>query len=790
MKPTNQIGTADFFNQPLPKDRRPVNRPKNKGKDFGTMLRSAPNNPRKDHARKADDRLVNSSQQQTNNNRIREKIETKPQQLNQKPTIRKPSRALRSWGHRLAKQEGGLQRFPALSFLEGKSNSQVGNQLPQLLSQENSFLAQAIGSDLKVLMHSQFKLGDLVDMLGLSEPFMAEAEKHGLDPNEVVSPKHFFQSLGIDPHKVIAEIDRLKIQLSKNGLGSYLNQHPNATHKQQTTSRKGIKSTESSFDSVPNPKQIPLYPIKKLSQTPELEHLWQAPTEPQKSIQKSPGGEVNPFTRLEKKQLQSLQAKHTPMQSLHPLEHQQIGTQRHSALQQQAPSLLNQQYLRTGKNQSEAQTVKQIPIQNGFLEAGQSRKQASPKPDFNPSTIAGAQSSTKPNIADIIKNLNSDKSKKSPIGLPKNSVSNDLSHLFKGKNIINKPLQTDPKLNTFETLGKVDQLEPHIVLQQQTSNIQKEQEYGSDLGLDLGKVAVGYKQSMPKDSFETIQRQLKNPFTSSPNAEANSSDEEMLQLDLEKNPELTIAGTNALHRPKQQTNTKIKLAKHNAIKEIRPNRFDLSTQIEPLKQEEPIQAKSKINLQNLEAPEIDLPKPNTQNSPSIVQESAFDLSPELTFEARQEMLDKIAEQSLNLNRQGGGRANIVISDKNFGELSLAVQVEGNEVQLKMNSQSDQIRNLLGQDINNLKDTLSGQNLNLVQVDVSNNEYGHDSNHQNNNFQFLEQQRQNQFSGSPEHGESSKANQRGQGDILNINKTTENFPNMSHNLLSKHIQVAA
>ena len=788
MKPTNQIGTADFFNRPLPKDRRPIDRPRSKDKDFGSMLHSSPKTKR-EIARKTEGHMTNASERQPNNNKIREKIDSRAQEWKQRPTIRKPSRALRSWGRKLAKGEGGLERFPALSFLEGKANQEVAKQLPQMLTQENSFLAQAIGGDLKVIMHSQFRLGDLVDMLGLSQAFMAEAEAIGLDPNEVVSPKQFFQSLGIDPHKVIAEIDRLKAQLSKDGLGAYLNAHTKTKNKHHGIHPNQSKKAEKPIETE---KPKTLYPIKKLSQSPELNDLWQAPAEQHDVTQKARVKGDNPFTNLEKTQLQSMQSKQTPTQTLGSLEHGQIKTQKHGIVQQQASAFRDHGDIKPGQNQTEIDKLQSLPIHNSFLKPKKSVKQASPNlfenNDLSHSLLTKVKPETK---VSELKNTKHGIDKKVAFDLPRSSVSKNLTELFKNENIINKSLSQDLEINTFANPQNIHQQKSHLGLQQQTENLQQTNKNRVDFGVDLGNIVVANKQQMPSNSFESVQRQLKSPFSNIDHSEVQLSEEEISQSDAEQTTDFSLARPNPVNLAKQRVSAQTKLAKPRVISDIFASRAESNNGLDSLKSEEPKTPKSKLSLEAPESPELDsLLKPGEQNSSALVQDAASELSPELSFEARQEMLDKIAEQSLNLNRQGGGRANISISDKNFGDLSLAVQVDGNEVQLKMHSPSDQIRNLLGQDLGNLKETLSGQNLNLVQVDVSNNEYGHESQNHNNNFQFFEQQQRQQFSDSPNQGTLLKTRTPDRSEILNINNTAQNLPNVSHNLLSKHIQVAA
>lgn len=799
MKPTNQINTADFFSQPLPQERRPNTRPKNerKGKDFRSML-DAQQQPKREAGQKVNSKTARPLEQQSRNEQVSHTFNRKPQEWAKSPTIKKPSRALRSWGKMLTKSDEGLQRFPALNILGGMPGPEIVKQLPELLSNENSFLTKAVGSNLKILMHAQFKVADLAQMLGISKSFTAEAEKLGIDPQEVISPKQFFQSLGIDPNKVIARLEKLKTELAKNGLSEYVNPSPAKrpdskvhTHDPKKSNMHANQHPDLVLDSDnklnvnSKNKAKTLYPIKKLSESPELNDLWQPQVQAEIRTQDSKPEETKTLTNLESKLPKEGQLK--------PLTAERPTTAMHT-LTLDKPTLnnihSNQERPLPGMNMTaKVQHPNQIegPASNFIggrskLDAGlqnprnfilrPENKLASPWSAINdqPSTDQGQTKSAPRAFADV-----------------------DVSKLLKPENRLNKSLNPE-YLSLADESVKSQATEN---LQVQAPSLRANQSSGHDLDLDLDTASIEVRQFLQKESFENIQRQLKSPFLDSELRQVNMASQVPDEVEAPQFAHQLPASTaekNSLVQTKNQTTgiqfkpSRTPLRRHSIPD--RPEEMAMLDQ--PLQKENLKNFKVSSSSQNFETADLDqLFSPPTRGEVVTTGEPSEMLNSEMTFESRQEMLDKISEQSGALQRQGGGRANIAISDKNIGELALAVNVDGNEVQVKMHSPSDQMRNLLGQDLQNLKETLSNQNLNLVQVDVSNNEYGHDSSKQHNHYQLFEQQHnQQQYTDNPKQIKPLKAFKKNKGQILGTSSVSHKPTDMGHNLLSKHIQVAA
>ena len=197
---------------------------------------------------------------------------------------------------------------------------------------------------------------------------------------------------------------------------------------------------------------------------------------------------------------------------------------------------------------------------------------------------------------------------------------------------------------------------------------------------------------------------------------------------------------------------------------------------------------------NLEIEQISLNSlPKAAGEPKFTNQSPHVSQPraQLSVEGRQELVDKIQEQTNLLASKNGGRASISIQDKNLGDIFMAVQVEGRNVKLQLQSPSEQIRNLLGNDLVNLKDSLSTQDLNLVNVDVSDNDRSNEGYTQHNFDQQMSQNPHYQNK-KPTGKYSPYANNSLANNISidSMNIASAQDHRMYQNPLSQHIQVRA
>ena len=80
--------------------------------------------------------------------------------------------------------------------------------------------------------------------------------------------------------------------------------------------------------------------------------------------------------------------------------------------------------------------------------------------------------------------------------------------------------------------------------------------------------------------------------------------------------------------------------------------------------------------------------------------------------------NQILEKSQVLVSKGGGKADITLNDSNLGDLALSIQVDGGDVKLKIITDSEKVRDVIGQDLANLKESLRDQDLNLTNVEMN------------------------------------------------------------------------
>ena len=58
--------------------------------------------------------------------------------------------------------------------------------------------------------------------LDLNSDIQDKLSTLGFDPGQVVTPKEFLKAIGIDPHRVVAELDLLEQNLTLDGLSPYM----------------------------------------------------------------------------------------------------------------------------------------------------------------------------------------------------------------------------------------------------------------------------------------------------------------------------------------------------------------------------------------------------------------------------------------------------------------------------------------------------------------------------------------------------------------------------------------
>ena len=93
------------------------------------------------------------------------------------------------------------------------------------------------------------------------------------------------------------------------------------------------------------------------------------------------------------------------------------------------------------------------------------------------------------------------------------------------------------------------------------------------------------------------------------------------------------------------------------------------------------------------------------------------MSSEPTTAARVALVERLTEQATYLSRQGGGTVKLDLSSAELGAMEVAVQVEGDRIDLRMLTTSNSVKDLMAAELTKLREALSVQGLQLGQVEV-------------------------------------------------------------------------
>ena len=90
---------------------------------------------------------------------------------------------------------------------------------------------------------------------------------------------------------------------------------------------------------------------------------------------------------------------------------------------------------------------------------------------------------------------------------------------------------------------------------------------------------------------------------------------------------------------------------------------------------------------------------------------------ETSIAARVALVERLTEQATFLSRQGGGTIKLDLSSAELGAMEVAVQVDGDRIDLRMLTTSNSVKDLMAAELVKLREALSVQGLQLGQVEV-------------------------------------------------------------------------
>ncbi len=105
------------------------------------------------------------------------------------------------------------------------------------------------------------------------------------------------------------------------------------------------------------------------------------------------------------------------------------------------------------------------------------------------------------------------------------------------------------------------------------------------------------------------------------------------------------------------------------------------------------------------------------DSPNLRQGAKVSFVSELVDASSNDFRNQIIEKANNYMAKGMSRANFQLNSPELGQINLAMQLDGDKLDLKMMSSSPQVREMLAIEIPKLKEALESQNIQLQDVNV-------------------------------------------------------------------------
>ncbi len=115
-----------------------------------------------------------------------------------------------------------IRDVPVLAFLNGQLDRIQPAQIPQMVS-SNGFITGALAEgDVGEFLAKEMSVEDILADLGIPESVVTESVNGGLNLKQVVTPSDMLRSIGVDPSRVQAELTNLRDNIQGRGLSTYM----------------------------------------------------------------------------------------------------------------------------------------------------------------------------------------------------------------------------------------------------------------------------------------------------------------------------------------------------------------------------------------------------------------------------------------------------------------------------------------------------------------------------------------------------------------------------------------
>lgn len=637
-----------------------------------------------------------------------------------KQAVRKNKSPLAQLGKVIGKGKKAIEKSDALAFMTGHLEKIAPQSIPDLIS-GNQFISEAMGDDIPSFMQQPDTVANIISKLDLPNNISQAIKAEGIDENLEITPIAFFKAIKIDPQKIVAELTKLKsISLMEGGVDNYI--------KLASKLQGNTRATPAPTDLREVAENLNKNVKQKKKQVQEaLEQAGQI-------AQPVP---VLPITEADTK---------APKQEI---------TNSSDIINNNAPShnqnthgFTQQQVTQKPNGQTFAQQIDVTePLSSSTLDPMHTAKEVeamdmdSPMNETSNLTVNETTKTVK------------------PIGPQTTNLDNievvDINP-FEAQKTLMQPQSIKQKNFTTAEAGSPDDTQPLFL---------------NSKSLDEQLVRARFSTT-----DNTQQQNIKNISLAQVDPKpATRKEESAKELLIEDRPDLPLSeelAATATHQVNKRNNGTT--VKHKLMSEVNSIESSIDLALaeaqpdpgEDLDQEPSGEQDTKPNEQPKEVR-------NKNQAPihhlgNNFQESLVDSNNSKIQDLKDgnEFLEKIQNKIKMMTKDNKSSAVIDLSSKESGQLSLAIQVDNDKVNLRIISSSDRVRSMLNADMLKLQEALSHQNLRLNDVELGTSHGGESLTGQNPWAGFNDQ-------GFTDSG-GFNGQQEAQNAIKQINKSVDNM----------------
>lgn len=614
--------------------------------------------------------------------------------------------------------KNAVESSPVVALLTGRLDRVNPEKIPELVS-SNSFVSSAMSHEaIESFLDQPVPVQDFLQNLDVPSAILDEAEELGLDPYAIISPNEILRALGVDPQRVFAELKQLKDSMPLEGLQSYVQRamalqkslgSDAATNPDHLSREKLNRDAEAAKSIAQNlPKQsIGTISLNQSQNSPQsIQVIDQSSAQrAQYNLPNNTNEQQSPNTLLTSSQQQAL-LQFSPTQTpTNLIDSTNLAASENSANIMKL--IANAALLDEGRN-SNIDQINQSISEN--LSANSTTIGTSALANSQQSSPMLLKAASSDKFAELGRNFDPEKTTKWTTS--DESSSADLS-----------PQQ----------IGKKNQ---SVELEQLLIQLSNQEEYSNS------------RLQSKDDSMQFIKEKIIDIGSNQKSEEYQPTLSKDMQPISLKSAQDILYGNSTIAKASQNTNSTLSELSESLIKENEINlgpletnndkKIDLSAKEQSSSNQENLSDQASrsefINISNPTKKNENLNKFSAELSNINNQSPSFERSP---------TMQQIFERASFLARDGGGIINLDINSPEIGQIELAVNINNDRLDLRIITENEKARDIISAEINQLRDSLITQNLQLGSAEVG---VGRRDQSQSNNLlgAFQQQAAQRQF----------------------------------------------